>query len=390
MSDHQTCPDLFSATSSAGSPDGPSPCAAPASPTATPSPRRLALASRSQPRVYGKGSTTTATSGRYSSGSSESAAFHMLLANRLRTLCGSAGSTVYVTTWSQKDTPSGRRYWEHSARVRRTSDSASTGPLSGVPEGWATPLARDVKGAGRESTLPTVTPLAGYPAPTGHESLPSRPGHTLTGWMTPTAHNAKCQSGEGFSADLFRQTALTGWQTPLASDAKQPGESSAGFGTDLFRQAPLAGYPTPTSGDMCGSKPGRTADTGMPLREAAALTAGWFTPAASNANGGPMPFRPGAKKPHDLQLRDQAHWVARSIPTSGATLSEYIALIIKHARLNPAFSRWLQGFPAVWDTAAILAHRNMSTPRRKPTPCASKATATPSTSAPPPCSSGRS
>ena len=55
--------------------------------------------------------------------------------------------------------------------------------------------------------------------------------------------------------------------------------------------------------------------------------------------------------------------------------------------LNPAFSRWLQGYPEAWDVAAILAHRSIRMTRPKRGRCASKATVTASSPNSPPSSS---
>gem|GEM_PF-6593638 len=285
-------------------------------------------------------------------------------------LSASAGSTGYQTTWKRLATPSGRLLWEHTARAHRTSASASTGPLTGYP----TP-----------NTMDTLPPMD-YGTRLNH---PSRPGRTVSG-------------------NLREVVVLTGWRTPMASDAKQQKAEAFGEGSNLFRQAPLAGYPTPTACDTRGVEAPNKG--GKPYLSAVVMqTAGWKTPAACDGEGGALdmirdtnphfPLRDmaamsgwssptasdgegGTKAPKEentfgLRLRDASLLAGTS--THGGTLSEHIASIIKSARLNPAFSRWLQGFPVAWDTAAILAHRNMRTTRRKPSPCASKDTATPST-----------
>ena len=84
-----------------------------------------------------KASRTSETCGQSFSGSSASAALNGCLASRLRELCDTVGSTVYSQTWREKATPSGLRYWAHTARAPTTSDKDCTG--------WPTPNARDGK-----------------------------------------------------------------------------------------------------------------------------------------------------------------------------------------------------------------------------------------------------
>lgn len=86
-------------------------------------------------------------------GSSASVALTQSLANRLRERLASAGSIEFQQTWRRKVTPSGRRYWAHTASARRTSDKDFSG--------WPTPTSRDHKDAASTLENTPVNSLLG-------------------------------------------------------------------------------------------------------------------------------------------------------------------------------------------------------------------------------------
>ena len=129
-------PNVTSLQASVG---GPSPCAWPAGLTAALCGQVAALASLSPRRAKDWGLLTPATSGPPSAGSLASAALQSSLESRLRQRLDGLGSPLYALTWRHWPTPSGAPICALRASGRRTSDSGCSG--------WATPAARDHKGA---------------------------------------------------------------------------------------------------------------------------------------------------------------------------------------------------------------------------------------------------
>jgi len=266
---------------------------------------------------------------------------------------------------------------------------SETAPMSGwptpkVPTGGANSK-REQRGAGGADLQEAVT-LASWPTPRQEDS-------EKTG-----AHNGKADT-------LHSATQLAGWKTPHASDGEggtmEIRPNTAGH-YKLRYQAELAGWATPRVTNNCGCPSPDVTGRGSRLEDQAALTVPfppWVTPQAKDYRSG-MESRWNDKN-HAVSLNDQVKVAASAVPfppwltpsanedaagnpgakmqpmlgsqaklaTSGQTQSPSPAATTASGVLNPAFSRWLQSFLVVWDTAAILAYRRMQTTRRKRVSC---------------------
>lgn len=267
--------DTPSITFSQGLADGPLPWILPDGREIDPCSLAHALANLSASQVKALGLQISGISGQRGSTSSASLRLQSSLVSRLRQQFGTDGSILFQQTWRERVTPSGQRYWEHTASGRRTSGSGCTS----------------------------------WPSPTS--SLADKGVRTTDGAIREAMRN--------HGPDLGAVSALTSWATPAARDWRSNSASEEHHakrlddprGKPLSEQAhQLAPWCSPTAMDHSrGTAPPRPQDTGVPLSQQAS----GLTPSGSNAETG----------------------------SSG--------------QLNPAFVRWLMGYPPEWCDCAVLA-----------------------------------
>lgn len=212
----------------------------------------------------GKASKTPATSGRTCSDSSMEPDPPSSLASRCQALLAGRGAPEYVLTWKVLDTTSTHSLCALRASVRRTSESGSTGELSGYP----TPIANDATGS-------------------THCYGPSKDGAERPRYLK-----------------LPGVARLAGWGPQAAQESSGTPEQAV----DRKRQAREAG-----------------AEIGLSVTHLS----------------------------HQVQM------------LSGATSTSSPFETARSGALNPSMSRWLMGYPEVWDIMAVEAHRSLKQKTKK-------------------------
>lgn len=198
MSSRETSPDTRNVTSSPGWADGASPSELPGGLTADLFGQAVAPASRSRQRGRAKASTTNATSGHNSAGSSRSDCLQSSLESSLRRRL--SGSPSCEVIWKPWVTPWGQSLWKPRAQERTISGTAI-------------------------GLWPTTT------TPSGGQTVP--PGTTLTG-----------RRPDGTKVQVTLQNVVLAlWSTLRASDGEKggPRQSFGAGGSPLPSQVFAAG-----------------------------------------------------------------------------------------------------------------------------------------------------
>ena len=242
--------------------------------------------------------------------------------------------------------------------------------------------------------------LASWPTPTvesgDQDTLNPTPGQTggttlggaakLASWPTPKQRDHHTEGQGQYSQSLARAIGtLASWPTPNAQESGTTPEnwefrsqkkraSNPNLG-DLHKQlstvAQLASWAMPDT-----HQGGRTlhkatldkgtayADNGVKRTISLETQASWATPAAQNHTGvAAATYRERGGKGKGETLNAQVRYFIPG-PTSSGSPAE----TAKPGQLNPAFSRWLMGYPAGWDSCGVTAMRSCLKLRRKSSP----------------------
>lgn len=279
----------------------------------------LALASLSPPPARSARKKTSDTFTPNGAGSSASAAFQLLSANRLAARLPWAGWMQSRMTWKIKRTPSGRQYCQLQVSGSRTS--ATDCSL------WVSPTAR----GGSRGTNPPRPQDTGLP-------LSQQIGQLAAFWSTPQAmdalearspeamqkHMSTARKGRAAPGNLREQVVPAMWPTPVVPNG---GRTPKGGAMTLTGQTPSGGK--------------RQVDLNFMVRSL------WPTPAAQDRKGG------------------NREWTAEGAPnlsTAVLPMSNGLRAPTENTgQLNPEFSFWLMGIPNEW---AASMQRGMASTRK--------------------------
>lgn len=152
----------------------------------------------------------------------------------------------------------------------------------------------------------------------------------------------------------------SGWPTATTSDTRVYSEralqelcdtgKTAGHSLDLNAATQMGGWPTAAARDWRDGRSNMHGQNARPLNEVAMLV-GWATPNTMDhmAPRSDAALLRAKQKAGCANIKDQVPLI------SGPPSNTCTAETEKPGQLNPAFSRWLMGFPAEWDDCAPTA-----------------------------------
>jgi hypothetical protein len=159
-------------------------------------------------------------------------------------------------------------------------------------------------------------------------------------------------------------SAIGGWPTPMAGTPAQSGYNEAGNNDSSRRTVALCGWATPAAHEA-GGTPERFLERKAALKGACGVSltslnlqaqlASWATPTTRDHKDGESV----GTAPINCLLGRQA-WLASGAEPTGST-----APMKSIGQLNPAHSRWLMGYPPVWDDCGVTAMQSSRKSRRK-------------------------
>lgn len=266
---------------------------------------------------------------------------------------------------------------EKSPQATLTSDPSQT---FGPQTSRAIPSATSSRGS-EVGPTPSSSPVGPLTSPSGPEAAPANPlvrRVSNSGPPTP-ATSGRCSTSSSRSADLTlclasrlkerlgkggsMEYAETWREKVTPAGLRYWAHTASGHRTS---GSDSTGWPTPTVGNATGSQmakdaspTGRRPDGSKATvsLNAVAQLAGWATPTTrDHKDTGDMSqsMTRADGKPRNDTVPRQAF---------GATSISSPAQTGKRGALNPAFSRWLMGYPAAWDSCGATA---MQSSRKSP------------------------